>query len=79
MTATYAHDKSWNLKIPVDKLKPYSNIEADQLLYLCMSNRFSWVPVAFSRFKGDTLSFDACHGGVVYCVGKYDAEWGWCC
>lgn len=40
-----------------------------------MSNRNLWVPVDFSRLKNDTIAFNACHGGVVYCVGKYDARW----
>ena len=75
VTSTYAHDKSWNLRIPVNRLKPYSNLKAGELLYLCMSNRNSWMPVDFSRLKNDTIAFNACHGGVVYCIGKYDAKW----
>lgn len=72
VTNVYAKKKCWNLKIPKNKLLATEDgPEDDELLYLCMSNRYSWVPVDFSKQKDDTITFEDCHGGVTYCVGKY--------
>lgn len=72
VTNTYAKGKSWDLKIPQDKIfRTKSEIKDGELLYLCMSNRYSWIPVDFAKQKDDTITFENCHGGVTYCIGKY--------
>lgn len=73
VTDIYATDKSWELKIPRNKLLK-ENLKKDELLYLCMSSRFYWIPIDFGRFEGDTIIFKNCHGETVYNIGKFDSE-----
>ena len=77
VTSIYANKKCWNLKLARNKILPdYKDIADDKLLYLCMSNRYSWEVVDFGKFRNDTLTFNECHGGVTYCIGQYDSQWG---
>lgn len=73
VTALYTRKGCADLKLSQKHL--FETEKTGGLFYLCMSNRMSWVPVDFARFIGDTITFGECHGGVLYCVGKYDPAW----
>lgn len=76
VTKFYTRHGCWRLKVPVNILFGEKSAEnRNSLYYLCMSNRMSWVPVHLTKLDKDTLIFDECLGGVVYCIGKYDADW----
>lgn len=75
VTRLYTRNGCWELKVPKNRLLWTEDMEQKDLFYLCMSNRMSWIPVDFARFDSDTLMFDECLGGIVYCIGKYDAVW----
>lgn len=75
VTHVYAKDKCWDLKISRNQLLDAGiDVNEEELLYLCMSNRFFWEPVDFARFEGDTITFEGCHGEVTYCIGRYHPE-----
>ncbi len=67
--------KCWDLKIPNSDLRNEDPNEINNLYYLCMSNRMSWIPVDFAKIDKDSLLFEDCIGGVTYCIGKYDVNW----
>lgn len=48
-------------------------VEAGSPLYLCMSTRLDWKPVACIPYDGREARFPDCHGGTVYCLATYDA------
>ena len=73
VTHIYAKEKAFTLKIE-DKYFVRKMKKGD-ILYLCMSDRFSWMPVAWTRYEGSAV-FKDCHGGTIYCVAIYDVENG---
>ena len=73
VTHLYATDKAFTLKIESDRF--VREMRNGELVYLCMSDRFSWHPVGWTRYDG-SASFADCHGGTVYCLATYDAAKG---
>lgn len=71
VTRAYAGEKSFTLSVPGHRLvRP---VEAGSPLYLCMSTRLDWKPVACIPYDGREARFPDCHGGTVYCLATYDA------
>ena len=72
VTHLYAASKS--LTININK-KDFRYIpQKNEALYLCMSSRLNWVPIAISFFDGNNIVFTKCHGGVIYCIAIYDSQ-----
>ena len=46
---------------------------ADLRVYICMSDRYAWKPVGWTRYDGSNAVFKDCHGGTIYCLAVYDA------
>lgn len=73
VTHLYATDKGWTLEIPKLKFLKGKNAKQGDMLYLCMSKRHTWIPVDWNIYDGENAKFENCHGGTVYCLGKYNA------
>lgn len=71
VTRIYATDKSFS--IIVEDKSFTRKIKKGEVVYICMSNRYSWKPVGWAKFDGNKAVFKDCHGGTVYCIGTYDA------
>lgn len=74
VTAVYAAEKSRRLEIPASRL--LHEIPDGEMIYLCMSSRFHWIPVGWDLYDGNAAFFEDCHGGTVYCLATYRAEDG---
>ena len=72
VTRLYATDKSHRLVVGKERL--LREVAEGSLVYLCMSSRYNWRPVAWCRYDGQAAVFGDCHGGTVYCLAIYDAE-----
>ena len=72
VTRIYAGNRALRLSFGADAL--LHEVDRSEPLYLCMSRRFSWKPVACSWWHADSLVFEDCHGGTVYCLARYDAD-----
>ena len=49
------------------------DIRAGEVVYICMSDRYAWKPVGWTRYDGSNAVFKDCHGGTIYCLAVYDA------
>jgi len=74
VTNLYATDKGWTLEIPKSRILESKNIGQGEMLYLCMSKRHTWIPVDWNIYDGENAKFENCHGGTVYCLGRYNAH-----
>ena len=72
VTGQYAGKKSFTLCVPGNRLTV--PVEKGSPLYLCMSTRLDWKPVACISYNGAEARFPDCHGGTVYCLAVYDAS-----
>lgn len=45
--------------------------EQDEVIYLCLSSRMEWVPVAVSKCKDGQVSFENVDGNAVFCLSVY--------
>ena len=64
VTAIYANKINHQLRISADSLtvKPQDG----ETVYLCMSSQMHWLPVAYGRFKHDTIRIDNVEGSVIF-------------
>lgn len=72
VTRLYAGEKSHIVRVPTDQLT--GHVKEGTPLYLCMSSRQEWKPVACIPYNKQELCFPDCHGGTVYCVATYNAD-----
>lgn len=70
VTKVYAGKKTFAVRVPDSRLTV--PVEKGNPLYLCMSTRLEWKPVACIAYDGREACFPDCHGGTVYCLAVYD-------
>lgn len=73
VTPVYAD--SLLIQLAVSKKELKRQIKRGETLYLCMTNRDSWIPVDYpDRETADSLYFDNVDGDVVVALGTWDGE-----
>ena len=71
VTRLYATDKAFTLS--VGKRHLVRHVKRGEVVYICMSDRYAWKPVGWTRYDGSNAVFKDCHGGTIYCLAVYDA------
>ena len=69
VTSLYATALSHQIRVDDSELN--HEVEEGEMLYLCMPSRFRWIPVDWYLYDGDSIRFNDCHGGTVYCIARY--------
>jgi hypothetical protein len=49
----------------------YEKPEINEIIYLCLSSKMEWVPVAWSHYKNQQVRFDNVDGNVVFRLAVY--------
>lgn len=70
VTYPYARNYKENLKIPSSAIYPGKT--SSKIAYLCTSRMFEWVPVAWTAFDRDHLSFRDIHKGTMMRVATLE-------
>lgn len=71
VTHLYAKDKAFTLTLNSKHFT--QKMRSGELVYLCMSDRYNWKPVGWTRYNKGAI-FKFCHGGTIYCLAVYDAK-----
>ena len=69
VTSSYG---KWNRDVILSSKILYNKSYFNDLVYLCLSRRQEWIPVAWATLKNDSIFFPNVEGGVVGCLGVWD-------
>lgn len=72
VTKSYADKWCRNVELSKDVL--YTQIPANEVLYLCMSNLMDWKPVDYTVYKGGKVFVPHVEGNIVARLGIWDGE-----
>ncbi|WP_334167442.1 transglutaminase-like domain-containing protein [Phocaeicola paurosaccharolyticus] len=72
VTDIYIGDKNRNVSFDASQL--LCSIKSNKLLYLSLTNRMGWEPVAYSVFKDGKITFKDVEGGAVYILSYWNGD-----
>lgn len=70
VTSHYAAEWTRDLVLPSDIL--YEESSTKDIIYLCTSRRQEWLPIAWSKFDQNNLSFSDVEGNIVCCLATWN-------
>lgn len=70
VTSVYAD--SLNRRITFSAKQLYGEVDQRELIYLCVSKRNEWMPVAYAPFKNGKVCFEDVEGGLVFTLATWD-------
>lgn len=72
VTPVYAGEWNKTLTLPHDVL--YSEVSPKDILYLCLSCRNEWIPVAYTHVEKDSIRFRDIEGDVIFRLATWNGE-----
>ena len=64
----------WNRTLTLPKEVLYSERPVSDILYLCLSCRDSWIPVAYTHIEADSIRFRDVEGDIIFRLASWDGK-----
>ena len=64
----------WNRTLTLPKEVLYSEKTTSDIVYLCLSCRDSWIPVAYTHMESDSIRFHDVEGDIIFRLAFWDGQ-----